>query len=44
LRNGYAVAVGQRDWVFQSGGSQALIGIHRVEKIVFRQDTRGETV
>jgi protein involved in temperature-dependent protein secretion len=39
-QHGYSVGVGQRDWQFLAegaDGNSSLIGIHRVEKVVFQQ-------
>jgi protein involved in temperature-dependent protein secretion len=39
-RHGYSVNLGQRDWQFLADGEEgnrSLVGIHRVERIVFRQ-------
>jgi protein involved in temperature-dependent protein secretion len=35
--HGYAVGYGQRDWQFLTEEGMSLVGIHRVERIVFRR-------
>lgn len=38
--HGYAVGFGQRDWQFVADGDEggrSLVGIHRVERVIFRQ-------